>query len=91
MKLSAEFILKILRASPGPSNDNGKMCVVIQQPYDHVISQFKGEFWDQQDVDVKIDSRKENRRKIARSYSHERRQTERRRAKVPLVEVVLAI
>ena len=91
MKLSAEFILNILRASPGPGNDNGKMCVVIQRPYDHLIQHFKGELWDQQDVEIKIDNRHEERRKATDSFSHERRQTNRRRAKETLVEVVLAI
>ena len=65
------------------------MSIIIQRPYDHLISELQGIFKDQQDVEVRIDNRSEERRRENQPFSHERRQTDRRREKDTLLEVII--
>lgn len=67
------------------------MSIIIQRPYDHLHGELQGIFADELDVEVKVDNRLEERRRENHSFSHERRQTDRRGEKETLVEVVIAV
>ena len=66
------------------------MHLIVKRPYDHLIQELQGVFGDQDDVDIKIDTRQEDRRRIKRPFPDERRQMERRKPKDTLVEIVIS-
>ncbi len=83
MKLSHDFLLKILKSVPDSDIENGKMHLIVQRPYDYLISEFQGVFGDQDDVEVKIDTREEDRRRVEKPFSDERRKRDGRKQKIP--------
>ena len=76
MKLSHDFLLKILRWIPESNNETGNMWVIVQRPYDHLLNELRGVFKDQDEVVVKVDSRQEERRRREIPFSDERRQAD---------------
>ena len=90
MKLSHDFLLKILRSVPASVVENDTMHLIVQRPYDHLIEELQGVFGEQDEVEVKIDTRADDRRRDEKPFPQERRQRERRKPNYTLVEIVIS-
>ena len=90
MKISKGFLLRILKSVTVSENKAGKMSIIIQRPYDYLVTELQSVFKGQEDVEVRVDVRHEERRTNEKPFLHERRRTDRRRKKDALVEVVIS-
>ena len=90
MNIPNGFLLRILKSVPVSDKETGEMSIIVLRPYDYLISELQSVFKGQEDVEVKVDSRYEERRTKKEPFSHERRWTDRRRSKEALVEVVIS-
>jgi hypothetical protein len=68
----------------------GIMTIVVMRPYAKLEKELRSTFKGQKEVNVILDRRYEERRKIEQAIEIERRQAEQRRQKEELVEVVLS-
>ena len=66
------------------------MSIIIRQPYAHLEKELTQTFEGQEDVQVILDKRYEERRKKKQAVATEHRKTSRRRPKEELVEVVIS-
>lgn len=68
----------------------GLMTIVVMRPYPNLEKELRSAFKGQKEVNVILDRRYEDRRKIEQAVEIERRQAEQRRQKEELVEVVIS-
>ncbi len=84
-----DFLLKILRATPGVDEARGRMVIIIRQPYAYLESELRAVFEGQEDVQVIVDRRTRERRTMQQPVEQERRRAKVRRPKEGILEVVI--
>jgi hypothetical protein len=67
-----------------------KMSIIVRQPYAYLQTDLKTVFQNQEDVQVIIDRRYDQRRKKNESFLPEHRISDRRKPKEPLIDVVIS-
>ncbi len=85
-----EFLLKILRATPGVDEARGRMVIIIRQPYAYLEAELRAAFEGQEDVQVIVDRRTRDRRTMQQPVEQERRRAKVRRPKEGILEVVIS-
>ena len=90
MKLSHDFLIKILQSVPAVNDGHGRMHLIVKHPYVHLLTELHEVFGEQGDVEIKLDKRQGERRTLGQPCAPERRQQDRRKDKETLLEVILA-
>ena len=90
MSILDGFLFRILKSFTGSGKEAGKMSIIVLRPYSFLVTELHGIFKGQEDVEVRVDRRFEQRRTKKESFSHEQRQSDRRSTKETLVEVVIS-
>ncbi len=85
-----DFLLKILRATPGVDEARGRMVIIIRQPYAYLEAELRAAFEGQEDVQVIVDRRTRDRRTMQQPVEQERRRAKVRRPKEGILEVVIS-
>ncbi len=89
MNILNAFILRILKSASLSKEEVGQMSIIVQRPYSYLLTELQRVFDSQEDVNVKVDRRYDQRRTKKELVTKERRRAERRRKKEMLVEVVI--
>ena len=89
MKLSRDFIAKILRSVSAANAGRTEVHLIVKRPYEHLIAELHDVFGAQSDVGVKIDGRRKDRRIETRPIPSERRKQDRRKEKETLLELII--
>jgi hypothetical protein len=84
-----DFLLKILRDTPGVDEARGRMVIIIRQPYAYLESELRAVFEGQEDVQVIVDRRTRERRMMQQPVEQERRRAKVRRPKEGILEVAI--
>jgi hypothetical protein len=84
-----DFLLKILRDTPGVDEARGRMVIIIRQPYAYLESELRAVFEGQEDVQVIVDRRTRERRMMQQPVEVERRRAKVRRPKEGILEVAI--
>lgn len=84
------FLLKFFEAVPRRREGRGMMYIIIRQPFDFLEEGFRRAFEGQVNIEVIMDRRSTRRRTSQQSIAVERRQTDRRRPKEEIGEVVIS-
>ncbi len=85
-----DFLLKILRATPGVDEARGRMVIIIRRQYAYLEAELSAAFEGQEDVEVIVDRRTRERRMMQQPVEVERRQGKERRPKEKILEVVIS-
>ena len=83
------ILVSILRANPGPGHGLGTMYVIIAQTHAYLEGTIRTAFEGQENVRIMVDRRHGERRATSESVPFEHRQTDRRRSREHLVELVV--
>lgn len=84
------FLLKFFEAVPRRREGRGMMYIIIRPPFDFLEEGFRRAFEGQENIEVIMDRRSSRRRTSQQSIAVERRQSDRRRAKEEIGEVVIS-
>ena len=90
MKFRPEFLMSVFDSVSSFEKEDMGMTIVIQRPYTHLERELRETFKESEDVRIIVDNRYEDRRLQTKTISDERREKNRRREKVKMVEVVLS-
>ncbi len=91
MNFLPDFLLKMLRTTPGFDGDPGRMVIIIRRPYAYLESQLRAAFEGQEDVQVIVDRRTRERRTMHQPVEVERRRrAEARTPKEEILKVVIS-
>ena len=82
--------MRIIKNTNLTEEGDGIMTIVVMRSYPNLEKELRSAFKGQKEVNVILDRRHEDRRKIQQAVEIERRQAEQRRQKEELVEVVLS-
>ncbi len=90
MVLPNSLLLKILKVTPGPGEDRGRMSIIIRRSHAFFEAELRRTFEGQEDVQVLVDRRFRERRTSRQVVAVDRRRADRRREKEEIVEVVIS-
>ncbi len=85
-----DFLLKILRDTPGVNEARGRMVIIILQPYAYLEAELRSAFEGQEYVEVIVDRRTRERRTMQQPVEQDRRRAKVRRPKEGILGVVIS-
>lgn len=90
MQSLKDFSLRVVRSARASKGNNGLMSIIIRREYRHLKNELFSTFKDQNDVQVVVDRRYDERRKREQSVPLERRTADRRRPTEKIMEIILS-
>ena len=85
-----DFLIRVLKPTSEMEDINGYTKIIIRRPYASLEDELQSVFKGQKDVLVKVDSRYGERRTHTRTVSSDRRETNRRRSKNEIIQLILS-
>jgi hypothetical protein len=89
MGISPSFLLSVTKESSQTQPETPEMLIIIRRRYAHLEKELIQTFSGKKGVRVLVDRRQGERRREKRPFSHERRNSDRRKPKEELLKVIL--
>ncbi len=90
MSVFPGFLLTVVKTVISSNNEIENINIVVRKPFSHLARELRQAFEGNNNVNVFVDNRKQDRRLETKMVSPERRESDRRLVKEELAEVVVA-